>query len=224
MKQVGEWKVTDQESDQWVLEFINKYPIGDGSWQDNFVTYLLPFCTKSRTCIDIGASYGLVSAALADHFDQVHSFEIVSSVRECLHENLKGISNVKIYDTGLSNTEKTVTLNIADNITGSSMIYTGWDIPNTSNTLVDVQVQCLDHFKFESVDLIKIDVEGHEHDVLQGARKTIKQHWPVLVVEMWTYRNKASDVNRRRTIDFLKSLGYEIADVRQHDFVFVKRH
>ena len=104
------------------------------------------------------------------------------------------------------------------------MIYAGWDIPNTTNTLVDVQVQCLDHFEFDSVDLIKIDVEGHEHDVLQGARKTIKQHWPLLVVEMWTYRNKVSDANRRRTIDFLNSLGYEIVDVRQHDFVFVKRH
>ena len=102
MKQQGEWKVTDQESDQWVLDFTNKHSIGDDSWQNHFVTYLLPFCTKSRTCVDIGASYGLVSAALANHFDQVHSFEIVSSVRECLQENLKGVSNVKVYDTGLS--------------------------------------------------------------------------------------------------------------------------
>jgi FkbM family methyltransferase len=224
MKQQGEWKVTDQESDQWVLDFTNNHSIGDDSWQEHFVTYLLPFCTKSRTCIDIGASYGLVSAALANHFNQVHSFEIVDSVRECLKENLKRFDNVKIYNTGLSNTEKTVKLNIAEDITGSSMIYTGWDIPNTTNKLVEVQVTSLDQYEFDSVDLIKIDVEGHEHDILQGARKTLKQHWPVLVVEMWTYRNKVSDINRRRTIDFLNSLGYEIADVRQHDFVFVKRH
>jgi hypothetical protein len=49
------------------------------------------------------------------------------------------------------------------------------------------------------VDFIKIDVEGHELEVLHGSRQTLEKHHPTLMVE----------VTSSRTIDFLcEELGY----------------
>jgi len=47
-----------------------------------------------------------------------------------------------------------------------------------------VSLQTLDRFRFEAVSLIKIDVEGHEYSVVEGAEETITQSRPVLLVEI----------------------------------------
>jgi len=44
----------------------------------------------------------------------------------------------------------------------------------------------LDSFAFDDVSFIKIDVEGAELDVLEGARQTVERHRPRLVVELLT--------------------------------------
>ena len=48
----------------------------------------------------------------------------------------------------------------------------------------------IDLERFSNVGFIKIDVEGHEHAVLEGATKTIKRNMPNLLVEMEEKHNK----------------------------------
>jgi FkbM family methyltransferase len=47
-----------------------------------------------------------------------------------------------------------------------------------------VTLRTLDSYGFENVDIIKIDVEGHEFDVVQGAEQTILKYLPVVQLEM----------------------------------------
>lgn len=47
-----------------------------------------------------------------------------------------------------------------------------------------VQLQTLDSYNFTDVDIIKVDVEGHEFDVVQGAEQTILKYHPVVQLEM----------------------------------------
>jgi len=49
---------------------------------------------------------------------------------------------------------------------------------------IPVKVKTLDSFKFQDVDIIKIDVEGFEYDVLLGSTETINTWKPVVQVEM----------------------------------------
>ena len=56
------------------------------------------------------------------------------------------------------------------------------------------------------IGFIKIDVEGHEENVLNGAVKIIKKNKPVLLVEI---EEKHSKKNVKETINFINSLGYK---------------
>ena len=47
-----------------------------------------------------------------------------------------------------------------------------------------VPVKTLDEFNFKNVDLIKIDTEGHEMNVLSGARRTLEAYSPILIIEI----------------------------------------
>jgi hypothetical protein len=67
---------------------------------------------------------------------------------------------------------------------------------------IRVETCTLDSFGFTEVDLLKIDVEGHEMAVLAGARETISRCLPWLIIE-------ALDEQQDRVRDFTLSLGYQ---------------
>ena len=50
----------------------------------------------------------------------------------------------------------------------------------------EVEVRTLDSFAFRDVCVIKVDVEGSEMEVLEGARETILRDRPPLIVELLT--------------------------------------
>ena len=66
-----------------------------------------------------------------------------------------------------------------------------------------VEVVRLDDLSLGRCDLIKVDVEGMECDVLEGARETIARYRPVLFVENNTVERSPA------TITFLDSLEYD---------------
>ena len=62
----------------------------------------------------------------------------------------------------------------------------------------------------EPPDLIKIDVQGAEFAVLQGAQHTLRTHHPILVIEVHTNLLPLFGSSSRELMDFLVRLGYEI--------------
>jgi hypothetical protein len=55
---------------------------------------------------------------------------------------------------------------------------------------IDIRTATLDSFGFDDLDLIKIDVEGHESEVLDGAQVTITKSRPALIVEIEQRHNR----------------------------------
>ncbi len=72
------------------------------------------------------------------------------------------------------------------------------------------------------VDVIKIDVEGVELLVLKGARKTLVEHSPVLIVEMVDRQLEAMGASVREVTQFLGSPGYTARETLVLDVVFAK--
>ena len=152
-----------------------------------FLTELVP---QGRGAIDAGAYLGLYSYWISRNASVVHSFE----PNPVIFETLKSAANRKIraYNIGLSDRERRATLHVPIQAAGDSTLnavgYT-----NTIRQEVPVELRTLDSFEFADIGFIKIDVEGHETELLQGAIETIQRERPVIFIEL-EERHKAGVV------------------------------
>ena len=73
---------------------------------------------------------------------------------------------------------------------------------DASKTAYTVKTETLDHFVTEKsisgVDLIKIDTEGTENFILQGAEETIQQFHPIIICETLFDKKSNRIVAKRR--------------------------
>ncbi len=82
----------------------------------------------------------------------------------------------------------------------------GQKIDYADRTLVPVRAITLDSLALKRVDLLKVDVEGMECEVLEGAKRTIRQSLPVIIIEhLKTGPEKIADV--------LRHYGYRLAEM-----------
>lgn len=140
-----------------------------------------------RTAIDIGANNGVTTSTFAKNFASVHAFEPNPSLAEKVCPALP--PHATLWPIALSDTCGNAELRIP---TSDGVTMSGWaslDRPavGTESTWksITVETRTLDSFEFTFVDLIKIDVEGHELSVISGARNTIEREKPLIIVEVW---------------------------------------
>lgn len=133
----------------------------------------LKHCKQRRRAIDIGAHIGIWTVALAKRFAAVHAFEPVGENFKCLQENTAGLENVDIYQQALGAYARQ---GVAVKHGGNSGCW--YLAPGTGMT-----VMTLDMMGYKNVDLIKIDVEGLEGEVLEGASTTIAMYRPAVFFE-----------------------------------------
>lgn len=91
----------------------------------------------------------------------------------------------------------------------------------------DVPVVTIDSMNLEKIDFMKIDVEGAQLDLLEGARQTLARLSPVLLIELNNHAGEAGFDKERETNApkrLLEDLGYEVAEkLSNTDYVFIKR-
>ncbi|MFF4900198.1 FkbM family methyltransferase [Streptomyces sp. NPDC001068] len=142
---------------------------------------------RSTTIADVGAHVGYFSmiAAHANPKAKVHSFEPVDQIHSRLSVNVRsnGVQNVKLYQAGVSSEPgwADISVRFSGNLlsTGSTLEGAAPDAQ-----LKRIQLVTLDEvFADTKLDLVKIDVEGHEMSVLRGARQVLKRDRPFLVIE-----------------------------------------
>jgi len=83
----------------------------------------------------------------------------------------------------------------------------------------NIECRTLDSFNLTNVDYIKIDVDGFEVPVLQGAQETIRKNNPVINIEM-KERKRPHIVGKCRKI--LINLGYNCRSRVRSDEVWTK--
>lgn len=114
------------------------------------------------------------------------------------------------------------------NDNGNFKTVTGKQIKrNTGYTRIKIPQHTLDSYNFDDIDIIKIDVEGYELLVLEGATKTIEQYRPIIQVECVEIQPRAFGRTIQELMDFFTDRDYVIttADgiVRGPDWIYVKR-
>lgn len=172
------------------------------------------------TILDIGANVGAFCLKLGAHSiknncnSTVIAFEPNPYVFKKLSYNLscneKLKNTVQIEPMGISNKKEQLKFQWNKKNTGGGKFIVG-EKPLSKNTeLVDV-VKVDDYIKekkISSVSFIKIDVEGFEPFVLQGAMKTIKKFKPNMFIEVspkWWNKNGFSV---KEVLQYFEELNY----------------
>ena len=172
----------------------------------------IELCSKHGTALDIGANVGLWSRDLVDNFVKVVAFEPVAVFRECLEKNVSG-ANFFISPLALGDHDTQATMIITEGNSGHSHLD-----PATLGT-GDVQVVKLDNLNMEDVDYIKIDCEGYEYRVLQGAEQTVKRCRPIMVIEQKPHDAYSKDYGQFAAIALLESWGMIKLDQIRDDWI-----
>ena len=179
-----------------------------GDYESYDYAHLLPYLNKRNVAIDIGAHVGYWSRRLVRDFNQVYAFEAESEHIECLRANITE-PNITITQVALSNESGTLKFSKSIDNSGMSRI---------ADEGIDVQCEPLDHWNINDVDLIKIDVEGHELNVLRGAEQTILRSRPVLFMEIL---NSAPADTRNGILGLLAAWKYELKLIVDENYIFV---
>ena len=154
--------------------------------------------------IDIGANMGLYSYRLGQLCLGVEAFEPNPGPRAVLEAY--GRRNIRIHSVALSSAEGNAKLYIpvlhGREQTGFATLQSK---PMREYVELDVVTRRLDSYNFTNVCLIKIDVEGHELDVLRGALATVRTNRPVLLIEL---EERHQSLPIQIIFDWIRSLGY----------------
>jgi FkbM family methyltransferase len=148
--------------------------------------------------LDIGANTGIYTllAAAASPTARVCAFEPVAEVQELLHANLALnpdlASRIVVEGRALSRVCATLpffeTINDRGFVSTSSTLELGHAMQIGDHVRRDIATETLDGWAAESgvgpIRLVKMDVEGHEHAVLDGGRRVMGRHRPFIVAEM----------------------------------------
>ncbi len=168
--------------------------------------------TKSkRVALDIGANVGLWSRDLVKHFDQVIAFEPVAMFRECLVRNVTS-ANLTVESVALGDRQGLIKMVITEGNTGHTHVD-----PNAIGG--DTEIKRLDSLNLPVVDYIKIDCEGFEYRVLQGAEQTIKRCRPVIVIEQKPHEMYSKDYGQYAAIGLLEAWGMVKVDQVKDDWI-----
>jgi len=137
---------------------------------------------SKQLVVDVGANVGLFSYFLSKMGKDVEAFE---PLPECANAiDVYRSSRIRVHNIALSSRPGALTL-YTPLINGipypGNSSFTAVEGPHES---LEVSVQTLDQHNYENVCLIKIDVEGHELDVIKGATQTLCRERPVLLVEI----------------------------------------
>ncbi len=176
------------------------------------------YCDKSKDALDVGVYRGVYSYKLSQYFKTVHSFEPNPLLYPYLEKNLKKIiNNMVLYNLALSDVNGTSELKLPirsksifkNNI--EELFKLGAATMHPKNTIenfkkVPVKMKKLDDIEINNqIGFIKIDVEGHEKNVLKGGLKTIKNNKPILLIEI---EEKHTKEPIEDTINFMKTYNY----------------
>lgn len=165
-----------------------------GGWEKDSLKIWSKLCEKSNVICDIGANTGVYAllAKAVNSMSRVIAFEPVTRVYQKLLRNIEindyivetsnfALSNFNgkavIYDT-LSEHTYSVTVNKNTQSEGVATIKTKIDTIRL-DTFCELN-------QIDKIDLMKIDVETHEPEVIEGYGELLSEHRPLILIEILT--------------------------------------
>ena len=200
-------KVVADFADERILEVIHE--IRGENPEYRVMKALLP---PGGTFVDVGANFGtfsLLASRLVGENGRVIAIEPQARLAEMIRKSvqLSGATNCEVMQVACGGETSTLDLLVPSGDSGRAGFYQGFS-GRGKHSMEGVNVVTLDSLDLQSASLIKIDVEGSEIDVLDGAHETLSHFRPALLTEFNPWSATAAGRTPRDVIDRLVTLGY----------------
>jgi FkbM family methyltransferase len=159
------------------------------------------------TCVDVGANIGDSVAAFAPVADdRFLAIEPNPRYYAYLQHNWGKSSTVKTLNMLCSSSSGTGVYAIQETVGTASIVKTDKGAPLQSATLDDILRQ---NPEFSALNLLKIDTDGHDFEVIDGAKTSIQQNMPAIFFECDAFTNMAYIDDCLNALSFFRDCGYE---------------
>jgi FkbM family methyltransferase len=173
-----------------------------GHYDTGWIRAAVELLQSGGVALDIGGNVGFWSVPLAQR-GRVHAFEPVPNNADRIDENARlNHVDVAVHRMALSDIPGSLRLSLREDFergacTGNAAVVI--DQADERFSVIDVPTETLDAWatnaSLDRLDVVKLDVEGHEDRVLTGGRQTLARFRPVIFME-WN-----SDYYARRGVN-----------------------
>ena len=189
-------------------------------FQDKKIAKLLPSLLRPGNCfVDVGANCGAMSlacASLVGPSGRVVAFEPNPKQAALFEKSIKANGftkingfNIEVKQIGLSNTSGRAEMIIPESCSGYGAIVEGRTV-SSNDELIEIEVcssgEAMVASELTQIDLLKVDIEGHEEPFFEGAKNFISTYPPVHILCELSGEEPFWD---RASIKYLSKMGYE---------------
>ena len=194
----------------------------EGKWSVDILYDLdrLQGAMPIQTIIDVGANIGQFCYKIKHHYPQsiVHSFEPVADAYQQLLNTTNSFTGVHCKQLALGNQTGKATIHLFGQNTPVASILShspfSVDFAQQPDHTQVVDVQRLDEYcvneSVNGIDLLKIDTEGFDLEVLQGATKLLEEKAIRFIYCEWSYLGTGGPGDLNLIREFLEAYGFSL--------------
>jgi FkbM family methyltransferase len=179
--------------------------------------------------LDIGANRGAISFHVARKLPKTRIYsiepvqEMIAKMNRTLDLNPEFRKTVHLVNAFFTSAEKIRENQIPSDVDASWNLFGDVsynELTGATSMKMDRSIATtLDEFvvqaKINRLDVIKVDVDGYEVDVLEGARNTLERHHPLVVLEWAPYAQTQRTNDPLALVDFLSEMQYAPQIIRR---------
>jgi FkbM family methyltransferase len=208
----------------WFFFKFLRYKYAKGERELRLVRH---FVRDQRIALDIGSSIGIYARELAKHAPKVFAFE--ANPRVAAFARSVARRNVEIINVALSAVDGQMVLRIPINhrnnpVDDLATVEVKNSLQHDKMITINVATKRLDDYDLPSCGFIKIDVEGHEESVLDGAKRVLEVHRPILMIELDDRHNPGTIKRVTDRLSQLSYIAFFLSDSRLQPFEEFNRH
>jgi len=208
---------------EFIKSILKKSPIplSKNHLYDIQTTKILKQLKPNSNCIDVGCFKGEILDLMNKYAPKGQHFGIepVPQSYANLSAKFKNISNCTILNIAASDAKGETQFNyVVSNPSYSGLIKRDYDRPTEKDEQITVQTERLDEVIPNDlpIDLIKIDVEGAEYQVLQGAKNIIQKYQPMVIFEHGLGASNHYGTTPEMVYEYFADLGMNIYNLNAY--------